>query len=390
MRRASCLLASLSVLANSLIYATAATESVAGVKKVEDIVIYQNARFYSSFPSIVRRKSGELLVAFRRAPDRRNLGEKGTTHTDANSYLVLVRSNDEGKTWTQEPETIYAHPFGGSQDPCMLQLRDGSLLCSSYAWAYIQPEAIAKMNNVSRLGNYVFLGGYLVRSRDGGHSWQGPIVPPPSPGEKSLDIFGNPIPAYNRGALCEGSDGRIYWAVAQHSVVANKEETKLMVSNDKGSTWNFACNIASDPKVSFNETSLYETPRGDLIAFMRTESFDDHTALARSTDHGKSFHPWEDAGFMGHPHFALRLPDQRVLLAYGYRHAPFGVRARLLNAECTNFASAPELVLRDDGGNGDLGYPWATMISKHRVLVVYYFNRADGTRSISGTFLSID
>jgi sialidase-1 len=369
---------------------SAAPENVAGIKKVEDILIYEDAKFYSAFPSIVRRKNGELLVAFRRAPERRNLGEKSISHTDGNSYLVLVRSQDQGKTWTRNPELIYAHPFGGSQDPCLLQLRDGSLLCASYAWASVQPEAIARMNNVSRLGNYVFLGGFLVRSKDDGRTWQGPIVPPPSPGEKTLDIFGERIPAYNRGALCEGRDGRIFWAVAHHSLVANKTECKLMVSSDKGSTWNFACNIASDSKVSFNETSLYETPGGDLIAFMRTETFDDHTALARSTDHGKSFHPWEDTGFQGHPHFALRLPDQRVLLVYGYRHAPFGVRARLLNSECTNFASSPELILRDDGGNSDLGYPWATMLSNHRALVVYYFNRADGTRSISGTILSID
>jgi hypothetical protein len=147
--------------------------------------------------------------------------------------------------------------------------------------------------------------------------------------------------------------------------------------------------VAADPKVTFNETSLYETPRGDLVAFMRTANFDDRTALARSTDGGRSFEPWQDAGFRGHPHHALRLPDRRVLLVYGYRHPPFGIRARLLDAECRNAATAPELILRDDGGNTDLGYPWAALISKRRVLVVYYFNRADGPRYIAGTILEI-
>ncbi len=147
---------------------------------------------------------------------------------------------------------------------------------------------------------------------------------------------------------------------------------------------------ATDEKIHFNESSLYETPKGDLVAFMRTEDFNDHTAVARSTDHGKSFHRWEDSGFQGHPHYALRLPDKRVLLVYGYRHAPFGVRARVLDPECTNFASAEEIVLRDDGGNGDLGYPWAVMLSKNRALVVYYFNQGDGTRYIAGTVLAIE
>src|SRR5947207_1951304 len=70
-------------------------------RKVQDIVIYKNEKFYSAFPSIVRRPNGELLVAFRRAPERRAFGEASTSHTDPNSYLVLVRSTDEGKTWSK-------------------------------------------------------------------------------------------------------------------------------------------------------------------------------------------------------------------------------------------------------------------------------------------------
>ena len=41
------------------------------MRKTGDIVIYRDERFYAAFPSIVRRREdGELLVAFRRAPDR--------------------------------------------------------------------------------------------------------------------------------------------------------------------------------------------------------------------------------------------------------------------------------------------------------------------------------
>src|SRR5881409_833085 len=124
---------------------TAAEKSPPSIRKVEDIVIYEDAKFYSAFPSIVRRPNGELLVAFRRAPDRRRLGEPGITHTDPNSQLVLVRSSDGGKNWSREPQLIYAHPFGGSQDPCLVQLRDGTLLCTSYAWAQFQPDAISNL-----------------------------------------------------------------------------------------------------------------------------------------------------------------------------------------------------------------------------------------------------
>ena len=204
------------------------------------------------------------------------------------------------------------------------------------------------------------------------------------------DLFGNRVPAYNRGAMCEGRDGNLYWVVASNSTNApRRTATHLMISSDKGQTWKYSSVVAQDDKAEFNETSVYETPKGDLVAFLRTANLDDHTCIARSTDRGKSFQ-WHDTGFCGHPHYALQLPDKRVLLVYGYRHRPFGIRARIVNPECTDASNAPEFVLRDDGGNGDLGYPWATMISDNRAFVVYYFNRNDGTRSISGTFLEID
>jgi hypothetical protein len=78
------------------------------------------------------------------------------------------------------------------------------------------------------------------------------------------------------------------------------------------------------------------------------------------------------------------------LLTYGYRHAPFGIRARILNAECTDFATAPEMVLRDDGGTTDLGYPWSVKLNDGQVLVVYYFNVGTGIQHIAGTILQID
>jgi hypothetical protein len=173
------------------------------LRQVKDLVIYQQERYYAAFPSIVTRPTGELILAFRRSPERAFVRDGRGSHADPNSYLVLVRSKDNASSWTTDPELIHAHAWGGSQDPCMVQLHDGSIVCSSYAW-------------------------YIQRNKN--------FVAPPQT--------------------------------------------------------------------------------------MRTAQFNDHTAIARSTDGGKSFAPWEDAGFQGHPHYALRLPNDQVLLIYGYRHKP--------------------------------------------------------------------
>lgn len=355
--------------------------------KVKDVMIYSDDKFYSTFPSVVRRKDGELILAFRRAPNRRTLGDKGYTHTDSNSYLVLVRSRDNGTTWTKEPELIYAHPYGGSQDPCMTILKDGSIVCASYLWTWTNRDA--KTSATYYAGQFAFQGGYIVRSDDGAKTWKGPFYPAPVPGRGLTTTFGNSLPAYNRGAICQGKDGRLYWIVAYgKEPMSGKTDVHLMISSDRGETWRYSCPTATDPKVDFNETSLYETPKGDLVAFIRTAGLDDHTVIARSRDGGKSFEPWQDTGWQGHPHHAVRLEDNRVLLVYGYRHEPFGIRARVLDPECTDFKTAPEFVIRDDGGGRDLGYPWAVALPGRKVLVSYYFNLKDGVRHIAGSVLS--
>lgn len=363
-------------------------EIIPGVVKIKDIVIYEDPRFYSSFPSVIKRPDGEVLVAFRRAPDRKIFGERGTSHVDPNSYLVMVRSHD-GETWTKEPDLIYAHPFGGSQDPCLLQLRDGTLLCTSYGWAFVRPDGIPNLKRpYAEAEGSIFLGGYLVRSADGGKTWQGPVYPPSIPPEINFNPLGEPLPAYNRGALYEGRNGSILWVVAASDSL-NKTSTHLLISMDKGLTWKYSSPVAVDSKVTFNETSVYETPKGNIVAFLRTADFGDQACIARSKDGGKSFGKWESMGFQGHPLNALRLPDNRVLLTYGYRHAPFGIRARILNSECTDFATAPEIIIRDDGGNGDIGYTWPVLLDRNRILVTYYFNKDNGTRHIAGTILEI-
>lgn len=362
-----------------------------GVRKVKDVLIYQNPYFYCAFPSVVKKPGGELIVAFRRAPNRRLYGEKNYSHTDHNSYLVMVRSKN-AEIWKDEPELIHAHPFGGSQDPCLIRLRDGTMICSSYGWTVVKPDGIPNLKKpyyTSR--DFVFLGGYLLRSENGGKTWLGPYYPPSIPPENGFNALGEPLPAYNRGAMCETSDGRILWVVAaSDSATHTRTGTHLIVSHDKGLTWNYSCPVAIDDSAVFNETSVYETPGGDIVAFLRTARLDDQACIARSTDGGKSFGPWEKMGFRGHPLNALRLPDRRVLLTYGYRHPPYGIRARILNPECTDYKTAPEIILRDDGGNTDIGYPWPVMLDKKRILVVYYFNIKDGLRHIAGTILEIE
>jgi hypothetical protein len=153
-------------------------------RKVKDIVIYDDDKFFAAFPSVVQQADGELLMAFRRAPNRRLMGGEKNSHVHPNSYLVSVRSPD-GENWTTEPELMYAHDVGGSQDPCLLQLRDGTLLCTSYAWTFMSPETVSQLKAPvyeSKPG-VLLCGGYYLKSVDRGQNWQGLFYPQPLPSE---------------------------------------------------------------------------------------------------------------------------------------------------------------------------------------------------------------
>lgn len=370
-----------------------AQQLLPGVNKVADVEIYNDSAYFSAFPSVVRLPGGDLYLAFRRAPNRMMMGAERNRHVDANSYLVAVRSSDGGRTWSREPQLMFAHPYGGSQDPCLLQLANGDLLCTSYLWIQVGPQLYDEYEGrFYGDDHWTFAGGFVIRSGDGGTTWQGPIDPgSPIPTETRHTMLGK-LPLYNRGALYQGRDGTIHWAVACENGLKSGSSVYLVQSRDGGHTWQYRSVIAQLDTIGLNETSIYETPRGDLMAFIRSLDYPtDEGYIARSSDGGATF-TLQGMGFKGHPFHALRLPDNRVLLTYGYRHKPYGIRARILNAECTDFATAPEMVIRDDGGGTDLGYPWAVMIDDNHVLVVYYFNYEQlcGTRQILGTILEIN
>lgn len=115
--------------------------------------------------------------------------------------------------------------------------------------------------------------------------------------------------------------------------------------------------------------------------------------LYRSGDEGRSWRlvgtPVPDAGQGGNPPTLTRLPDERLVLVYGYRAAPFGVRARV-SADAGGTWSE-DLIVRADGGTPDLGYPRTVLRPDGALLTAYYFNRgADDERHIAASIFRIE
>ena len=93
-----------------------------------------------------------------------------------------------------------------------------------------------------------------------------------------------------------------------------------------------------------------------------------------SSDNGESWsflnQPVPDTG-EGNPPHLIKLADGRLCLTYGHRANPFGIFARI-SSDAGRTWSEP-IVLRDDGGGRDVGYPRSVQRPDGKVVTIYYF-----------------
>ena len=106
----------------------------------------------------------------------------------------------------------------------------------------------------------------------------------------------------------------------------------------------------------------------------------------RSDDNGST---WQhvaravpDTG-RGNPPSLVKLKDGRLVITYGYRAEPYGIRARISTDEGKTWDD--EVVLRSDGGTWDLGYPRTVQRPDGKLVTVYYYNVGNTERFIGAT-----
>lgn len=363
-------------------------------------VFYKDARFYASFPSVVATDDS-LLIVFRRGRDTRSLFgssddpevaaiRERVDHLDARSQLVQLRVDAKLRR-IEAPEPLEPDPEAADQDASLLRLQNGTLLLASFAWYPVAAalkralleQRIHFLGSARRTGAlFVYWGSSVRRSHDQGRTWSAHAYLPEHTSKLQAESSttrrpGSPV----RGQFIETRDAILLPAYGGGDAV-------LYVSRDSGLTFAPQAILARHRAgVRYFEPALHQTQGGTLVAFLRTSGADDRLATSTSLDGGATWQAPQLHNVVGHPYHPLPLPDGRVLLTYGYRHAPYGIRARVLTNDCRDIDAAKELVIRDDGACGDVGYPWAALLPDGNVLVVYYFTAADGVRHIAGSVL---
>jgi sialidase-1 len=352
------------------------------IEKIKDIVIYRDEH-YNTFPNVIRRKDGTLMVGFRQATDRQKKSIAGSTknfgkitHTDPSSKAVFVTSNDEGVTWQNKIKDIYDDFVYGVQDPCLNQLSDGTIFATFFMWKVFKKNDLTEILPSDRILEDKFIArkddSYSIRSHDGGETWDEPI--PIKYTEKNHIAV--------RGNIVVLDDGAIILPVYGDNNIGEPSKVILIKSYDLGKSWEKISEIPQVEGYGYFEPNLYKTESGKLVVFIRSHKTGKKSVYepdsvklsplitSESMDDGKTWtQPILREVYSPSPFHPLRLNSGHIILTYGYRYKPYGLRAILLDAECTDFNKNNEVILRDDGLGTDIGYTSSVLLNNGDVLI---------------------
>jgi len=345
---------------------------------LETRVISLDPQYYHGWPTVARRKTGELVVVW-------SGGREG--HICPFGRVDMMVSRDDGATW-QWPQTILDSP-SDDRDAGILETPKGTLLVTTFtSLAYESVLAAAEKKQPGEAGAWpedrlkawqlardrmspeqrkANLGEWLIRSTDGGVTWS----------ERNPTIVNSP-----HGPIAL-KDGRLLYAGKQLWTT----ETKIGVceSTDDGQSWRWLAEIPArdgDSVKNYHELHAVEAADGRLIAHIRNHNKADsgETLQSESGDGGKTWSTPHSIGVWGLPSFLLRLHDSRLLMTYGYRKAPFGNQARV--SEDHGKTWSEPLLITGDGITGDLGYPSTVELPDRSLITIWYERMKESPKAV--------
>jgi Neuraminidase (sialidase) len=354
-------------------------DSRPGVGKPAHVKVYAEPGRFGGWPANhgIWIWENEILVGFSAGHFKDNGPDRHAIDHDKPEEHLLARSKDGGTTWTIEnpaakgalvPAGRALHgivPPGLSEKPW--QDCPGGIDFTDPNFAMT-----ARMTDVN-VGP-----SWFSYSTDRGKTWQGPF---------RLPLFNRKGIAARTDYIVNGKRDCLMFLTAAKD--DGKEGRPLCArTTDGGKTWQFVSWIGSEPKGYAIMPSTIRIGNDELLSAIRSrDGAKNWLETYRSNDDGRSWKldatPVPDTG-EGNPASMIRLRDGRICLTYGYRAVPFGIRARLSGDGGKTWGK--EIVLRDDGGGRDIGYPRTVQRPDGKVVTVYYFHdQPNGDRYIAAT-----
>ena len=373
------------------------------VERVETIIVYKAPHAYCSHPCVTKLANGDWLVAFSASIQR----QPPVIHPPNDSRFInlLCRSRDQGKTWEQ-PRVAPNYDWYGVETPGIAQVSNGDVLLNQWRFLWYPLELAKKLWSTGQRQCFVFDpdtqrwrpaqtetdwerhsypyaradgGAYVHISTDNGHTWELTVPVDIAPYQG----------AFSPKGATELSNGDVILALGsqEHDPLA---ASFVVRSTDKGRSWQKPVAAARVPGRIFSEPSVVATQNSKLLLMSR-EEVTGHIYQSESRDGGATWSPPKQLPFWGYPTHCIRLMDGRILITYGRRKQPYGIRAALSEDEGQTWGE--EIIIRDDmldSSQGlNLGYPSVIEYAPGKLFTAYYGEDTDGVTCIQGTYFTL-
>jgi hypothetical protein len=350
-------------------------------KNADHGIIYRNDGEFCSWPFTMGffETPQSLIVNFQRATA--NYGDVASLNHNVVSRggatLVSARSLDRGLTWDKEPlqehtgNTLAEHDGSGESilDSGPIDFADKDTLVWTQSSNFGTPNSRP----------------YVRISRDAGRNWSRSY---------RLPLEALPAASTNSSQMVR-SDGRSMLMLTMVSADGWTRRPMAFLSTPDRSTWRFLSFVTpkEDPFASTDGDwaklassfafgghrwfypRTVELKSGRILCTLRCQRSpqgDMWSEMYYSDDGGSTWGFRSRINDFGAPTSLVYMKDGRLVAVYGYRLPPYGIRAAV--SEDEGLTWNPEIIVRDDGGSWDLGYPQAIESTRGQVMAAYYFN----------------
>ncbi|MGH9245335.1 MAG: sialidase family protein [Acidimicrobiales bacterium] len=364
----------------------------------QTVIVYKAPHVYCSHPCVTRLVTGDWLIAFCESVQREPFLHPPS---DPRFLNVVTRSRDQGRTWEQ-PQVAPGYERYGVETPGIAQLSNGDVLLNQWHFVWYPVDLAKKLWSQGRHECFVADpgtsrwnparhdddwerhpypyaradgGSFVHISTDNGHTWELSVP---------LDI-GPYRGAFSPRGAVELSNGDVVLALGSHEHDPSAA-TFVVRSSDKGRSWQRPVQAARVPGLVFSEPSVVATS-DDRLLLMSREEVNGCVYQSQSADGGLTWSTPKRMPFSGYPVHCIRLLDGRLVMVWGRRQEPFGIRAAI--SEDDGASWGPEIVIRDKMANDNLGYPSVIEYQPGHLFVAYYGEGRDGVTCIQGTYFEL-